>query len=268
MRSDRSSQSAANKSAVHVAIVTGASSGMGMEYAHELSKQPDVDEIWLVARRRDRLEKLAAEISCAARIICADLTSGDDIEKIDRELEKRHPSVSYLVSAAGFGKFGTWDTIPASANDAMIDLNCKAMVHITTVVLPYMGRGSHVLEIVSCSAFTPLPHLNVYASTKAFMQSYVRALRWEVRKRGICVTAVCPGWVKTEFMKHAETTGHDVRHYIGAQKPRTVVRRSILANKCHFAIATCGVGAFVLRIVGKFLPHCITMAGWEGVRRL
>ncbi len=254
--------------ATKVAIVTGASSGMGREFARQLAKSDEVEEIWLIARRRERLEELARELPCATKIMCEDLTSASDMDHIAAELSKQKPNVTYLVSAAGFGKFGTWDTIPVQDNDAMIDLNCKAMVHITTIVLPYMRRGSHVLEIVSCSAFTPLPHLNVYAASKAFMQSYVRALRWEVRGRGVCVTAVCPGWVKTEFMQTAEKTGHDVRHYLGAQKPQTVVRRSLLANKCHFAIATCGIGAFVLRILGKFIPHCITMAGWAGVRRL
>lgn len=258
----------AKNSTANVAIVTGASSGLGECYAKTLSQRSDVDEIWLIARRKQRLENLAAGLACKTRIICADLTSPSDMKSIEEMLLQRRPRVTYLVSAAGFGKIGTWESIPVKYDDAMIDLNCKAMVHLTTCVLPYMPRGSHVLEIVSCSAFTPLPHLNVYAATKAFMQSYVRALRWEVRSRGVCVTAVCPGWVKTEFIQNAESTSHDIRDFIGAQRPETVVKRSLLANRCHFAIATCGVGAFVLRVVGKFLPHCVTMAGWEGVRRL
>ena len=103
----------------------------------------------------------------------------------------------------------------------MIDLNCKAAVNLTEAVLPYMKRGGRVLEICSSAAFQPLPGLNVYAATKAFLLSYSRALRWEVAPRGIRVTAVCPGWIKTEFIDVAKDTqnGRTVRSYPFALKP-------------------------------------------------
>ena len=127
-----------------------------------------------------------------------------------------------------------------------------------------------MIELASCSAFTPLPHLNVYAASKAFVQSYTRSLRWELFGTGICATAVCPAWVRTEFVSVAQqgSGAGDIRHFPLAQKPETVVRRALRANRMHFAVACCGVPAFLLRIVGKFLPHCVTIAGWEGLRRL
>jgi short-subunit dehydrogenase len=151
----------------------------------------------------------------------------------------------------------------------MIDVNCSAAVLLTQMVIPYMARGSHVLEVVSCASFLPLPHLNVYAASKAFMQSYTRGLRWELRGTGICATAVCPFWVRTEFVEVARRTegAKDVRHFPFAQRPQTVVRRGLLANRLHLAVACCGVPALFLRVAGKFIPWCVDIAGWEILRR-
>ena len=110
----------------------------------------------------------------------------------------------------------------------MIDLNCRAAAALTAAVLPYMGRGSRVLEICSSAAFQPLPGFNVYAATKAFLLRYSRALRWEAAPRGIRVTAVCPGWIRTDFMDVARDTknGRTVRSFPFAQRPETVARRA------------------------------------------
>lgn len=189
---------------------------------------------------------------------------------MQHKLIDMHPEVLYLINAAGFGKFGDWRHI--SNNDAtnMIELNCRALVSLTRAVLPYMHRGARILQLASCAAFTPLPHMNIYAATKAFVLSYTRALRWELHGSGITVTAVCPAWVRTGFEKVARDSGasNDVAHLLFPQKASTVVTLALLANRLHFAVACCGFKAFGLRIVGKFLPHCITMAGWEALRRL
>jgi short-subunit dehydrogenase len=252
------------------ALVTGASSGIGRAFAIELAHRSDVDEIWLVARRLDRLEETARTIKVPCRCISADLSSVRGIETVCEAVRTHQPQLLYVVNAAGFGRFGTWENVPSSDADAMLDVNCKAVVDITQAAIPYMPHGSHILEVVSSAAFTPLPHMNVYAATKAFMQSYVRGLRWEVRQRGVCVTAVCPAWVKTEFAQVARKSSgsKDVHHLLFAQKPQTVARRALLGNRLHFAVVCCGLPAFLLRIVGKFIPHCITMAGWEGFRRI
>lgn len=258
------------RGAMGTALVTGASSGIGRAFVCELARQGVVDEIWLVARRLDRLEETAQSIQIPCRCISADLSTAQGVEAVCEAVRAYQPQLQYVVNAAGFGRFGTWEDVPSADADAMLDVNCKAMVDITQAALPYMPRGSHILEVVSSAAFTPLPHMNVYAATKAFMQSYVRGLRWEVRRRGICVTAVCPAWVKTEFAHVArESSGsNDVRHLLFAQKPQTVARRALVGSRLHFAVVCCGLPAFLLRIVGKFIPHCITMAGWEGIRRI
>lgn len=253
-----------------VAIITGASSGMGKEFARQIDRLNTVDEIWLIARNQQALEDTAAPLSTRTVCIPLDLTDPSAIDTMQHKLIDMHPEVLYLINAAGFGKFGDWRHI--SNNDAtnMIELNCRALVSLTRAVLPYMHRGARLLQLASCAAFTPLPHMNIYAATKAFVLSYTRALRWELHGSGITVTAICPAWVKTGFEKVARDSGasHDVAHLLFPQKASTVVSRALLANRLHFVVACCGFKAFGLRIVGKFLPHCITMASWEALRRL
>lgn len=253
-----------------IAIVTGASSGMGRTFVRAIAERCEVDEVWAIARRADRLEALAAETVVPVRALPLDLAADVSYDELGALLEREAPGVLYLVNAAGLGSIGTWKTVSQKDADAMIDVNCRALVRMTQLVLPHMVRGGHVIELASCSAFTPLPHLNVYAASKAFVQSYTRSLRWELFGTGICATAVCPAWVRTEFVSVAQqgSGAGDIRHFPLAQKPETVVRRALRANRMHFAVACCGVPAFLLRIVGKFLPHCVTIAGWEGLRRL
>ena len=152
----------------------------------------------------------------------------------------------------------------------MIDLNCKAAVNLTAAAIPHMGRGGQILEICSSASFQPLPGFNVYAATKAFLLRYSRALRWEVAARGLWVTAVCPGWIKTEFMAVARDTknGHTVRHFPFALSPETVARRALRDCKIGMAVTTCSVPSLVQRVASKFLPHCFIMACWEGARRI
>jgi len=253
-----------------IALVTGASSGLGREFAVQIDAMQVVDEIWLVARNEEALEAVAAALSTPARIIVADLTDKDDIAAIAAALGDAQPRVSYLVNAAGFGKFGDWQTISDEAADAMIDLNCRGLVDMTRAALPYMDRGSRIIEVASAAAFVPLPHMNVYAATKAFVLRYTRALRWELHGTGITATALCPTWVKTGFEATARDSagGRDVGHLFGEQSASTVVRRALCANKAHLAVACASPQSAALRLIGKIVPDCIAMAGWNILRRL
>lgn len=262
--------SATKTSPKRIAIITGASSGMGRECARAIDKTHEVDEFWLIARRSKPLEDLSGELSSPVRCLSLDITSAESRSTLTQMLEREAPHVHYLVNAAGFGKFGDFEHIANADTQAMVDLNCTALTMITQSTLPYMQRGSHIIQFASVAAFLSLPHLNVYAASKAYVLSYTRALRWELAGRGITATAVCPAWVKTEFEEVARKTDaqQDVRHLLFAQKPTTVVRRALRANKLHFAVATCGVVSLFLRVVCKFLPRCVTMLGWELIRRL
>lgn len=260
----------AQQSRKRVAIVTGASSGLGLEFARQIDRLQQVDEIWLVARKADALHEVAEQLDTPAVPVVADLTSKADIAAIKQRLSDFDPDVRYLVNAAGFGKFGDWQTISDEAVDSMIDLNCRGLVDMTHATLPYMDRGSHIVQVASAAAFVPLPHMNVYAATKAFVLRYTRALRWELHGTGITATALCPTWVKTGFEKVARESGggHDVHHLLGAQKASTVVSRALTANKLHLAVATASPQSCALRLIGKVVPSCITMAGWDIIRRI
>ncbi len=253
-----------------VAVITGASSGLGREFARQIDLLQQVDELWVNARDQKALQEVAAQLATPAQLLVADLTDKDDIAKIRAKLEAEQPQVRFLVNAAGFGKFGDWQTISDEAVDSMIDLNCRGLVDMTRACLPYMERGGRIIQVASAAAFAPLPHMNVYAATKAFVLRYTRALRWELHGTGITATALCPTWVKTGFEKVARQSGggHDVGHLLGAQKPSTVVSRALCANRAHFAVACASPQSFLLRIVGKVVPSCITMAGWDVIRRL
>ena len=253
-----------------IALVTGASSGLGREFVRQIAEQGKVEEIWAIARRRDRLEALQSISAVPIRVLALDLTRPGDMEYLRNTLQDELPDIRILVNAAGMGRMGPTVDIPAKDNDAMIDLNCRGLVDMTRAALPYMERGSRIIQVASAAAFTPLPHMNVYAATKSFVLHYTRALRWELHGTGITATALCPTWVKTGFEKVARTSGggHDVGHLLGEQTPQELVRRALCANKAHFAVACASPQSAALRLIGKVVPSCITMAGWDVLRRL
>lgn len=258
---------------MRIAIITGASSGLGREYALRADREHAYSEIWVIARRTDRLEELADECETPVRPISLDLSKPQStriLSKLLGGVEEPVFEVGLLVNAAGFGKFGTYRDITQDETDAMIDLNCRALADITQAVLPYMDRGARIMQIASCAAFQPLPGLNLYAATKAFVLSYTRALRFELRGRGIRATAVCPYWIKTEFVKVARDTqnGTTVKHPWPQLNPKHVAAWSTWVNKANYPVATCCLIGFLMRICSKIIPAPVIMWIWEGIRRI
>ena len=140
-----------------IAVVTGASSGLGREFVRQLALlDKQLDEIWVIARRRDRLEALRAHCRVPLRVLPLDLTAPGAADTLEAALKAAAPEVSILINAAGFGRMGDWQAVGRRESAAMIQLNCQAAVEVTQVCLPFMGRGSRVLEICSTSAFQPL----------------------------------------------------------------------------------------------------------------
>ena len=142
-----------------IAIVTGASSGMGREFVRQLSAYVQVDEIWAIARRQDALEALKAEAPVPVRPVVLDLLEKESFDKIRAILEAEQPDIRLLVNAAGFGKFGAYHKTSIEEDCRMIDLNCKALLVMTRLCIPYMQPGSHILELDSLSAFQPVPYI-------------------------------------------------------------------------------------------------------------
>ena len=170
---------------MRIGIVTGASSGLGWAYAKEIDKTMELDEIWLIARREARLRKLASELRARGRVLELDLTRRESFDALRELLQAERPQIEILAVNAGFGKYGRAEDMTAEETHDMIALNCWGAAETTRMCIPCMGRGSRVLEIASCAAFQPLPGMNLYAATKAFVLQYARALRRELAHRGV-----------------------------------------------------------------------------------
>lgn len=182
-----------------VTLVTGASAGLGAEFARQCVRRGD--ELVLVARRRDRLEALAAELGPKAHVIAADLGQQDAPERLFSEVAALGLEVETLINNAGFGLIGRFADLPRERQLEMIDLNIRALTDLTHLVLPAMkvrGRG-FILQVASTAAFQPGPGFGVYFATKAYVLSLAEALHQELKGTGIHVSALCPGPTRTEF---------------------------------------------------------------------
>ena len=247
-----------------IAIVTGASSGMGREFVRQLSAYVQVDEIWAVARRREALEALKVETPVPVRPVVLDLLKSESFDELRSLLEGEQPEIALLVNAAGFGKFGAYHKTTIEDDCRMIDLNCKALLVMTRLCIPYMKPGSHILELDSLSAFQPVPYITTYGATKAFVLSYSRAMNRELKCKGIRVMAMNPGWVKTEFFRHAfQSNDGEVQYFDRLYEAADVVRtglHDLYKTKKDCSIHGLPVKLQVLAV--KLVPHRFVMDIW------
>ena len=249
---------------MNIAIVTGASSGMGREFVRLLADWVRVDEIWAIARRADALEELKKETAVPVRSVSLDLLKEESFETLQAMLETEKPTISLLVNAAGFGKFGAYHKVSVADDCRMIDLNCKALVVMTRLCIPYMGPGSHILQLDSLSAFQPVPYITTYGATKAFVLSYTRAMIRELKGSGIRMMAMNPGWVKTEFFAHAmQTNTGEVQYFNILYEARDVVAtglKDLYRSKKDYSVHGLPVRNQVRAV--KLVPHSIVMNIW------
>ena len=245
-----------------IAVITGASSGMGRDFARQLCAKYSFEELWVIARRAERLEELKAELSVPVRPITLDLTKAESIEDFGSMLESEKPEVSVLVNAAGFGYFKAFTECELFGYYDMISLNDAAVVGITYKTLPYMGQGGRIFNICSVAAFQPTPYINVYAATKAFALSFTRALNVELKPRGIKALAVCPYWTKTEFFDTARTDD-TITYYQCYTESKDVVATAIKdMEKRGKDVSICGRTAKMNAFLTKLLPHKLVMKVW------
>ena len=253
-----------------IAIVTGASSGLGREFVKQISKSRALDEIWVIARRKDRLEEVRKLSKVALRPIALDLTEKSAFDVLRHALEAENPDVRFLVNAAGVGKIGLTRELTVQENDQMIDLNCRAAVDTTLTVLPYMSRGSELINICSVAGFQPLTGLNTYAATKAFLLNWTKALHHELLLSGIRVTALCPYWVKdTEFIPVAKDTGKtSINNFYFAGHAKYIVREALRASRLNLWVCSPGMVAKAERLISWVLPDCVIVPVSDPIRRL
>ncbi|MBO5106478.1 MAG: SDR family NAD(P)-dependent oxidoreductase [Clostridia bacterium] len=248
-----------------IEIITGASSGIGSELTKQLENYAEgIDEIWAIARRENLLEDLKTKTKIPLKPIALDLTDLKSIETLEQMLKVSGKEVGVLINCAGYGKFGSYADIENSAALGMIDLNCRALVGITNIALPFMKRGAKILQICSISSFQPLPLMSVYAASKVFVLNYSRALWTELKPRGITVTALCPGWVDTAFFKTATDTKNPkaVTKYTFMQTPERVVKQGLRAMQKGRMLSIVGKQNKILYVLNKILPVKLVMKTW------
>ena len=253
-----------------IAIVTGASSGLGSEFVKQISKSRALDEIWVIARRKDRLEEVRKLSKVALRPIALDLTEKSAFDVLRHALEAENPDVRFLVNAAGVGKIGLTRELTVQENDQMIDLNCRALAAMTQIVLPYMQKGAQIIEIASVAAFQPIPYINIYGATKAFVLSYARALNRELKQRKIHVLALCPFWTRTRFFDRAIQEGEEivVKNYAAMYEPEFIVKSAWRALRWKRDFCVPGWKAKLQVLCVKILPHRLVMTIWQKQQKL
>lgn len=244
-----------------IAVITGASSGIGWEFVKGIDKSEQLDEIWVIARRRERLEQVAGTVKTKVRPIVLDLTLQESFDVYKSLLEKEKPEIRALVNNSGFGVFGAFVERSLEQQLKIIDLNDKALVAMTYLSLPYMKKGDMIYNVASSSAFQPVPYQAIYGSSKVFVFNFSRALNMELKPRGIRVMAVCPHWCKTEFFETA-VTDDTIVYYNFFNTAQEVVETAIRNMKKGKDVSLAGIKIKLQRLEVKLLPHWLVMRVW------
>ena len=251
---------------MRIAVITGASSGLGREFAIQAERfYKSLDEIWVVARRAERLEELKKILKTPVRVFAGDMENYLVYRQVQNRLENQRPDIRMLVNAAGFGKIGTVEEIAredAKLQLRMIDLNCRGLTEMTCVCLPYLSKGSRILNIASGAAFCPQSGFAVYAATKAYVLSFSPGLQGEVAKRGITVTAVCPGPVNTEFFQVSGTSGSRMKEAVLCEAA-PVVRQALLDARNKKEVSVYGLPMKGAQAAAKLLPYTVVRKAME-----
>ena len=247
---------------MNIVLITGASSGMGREFARQIDKiyTDGIEEIWLVARRKARLEELADELFHKTRIFPMDLTDEKAMADLELTLNLVNPNIKLLVNASGFGIMGKFTDVYAKEHADVIRLNCEALTNVTHMALSYMRRGARIVQFASSAAFLPQPGFAVYAASKSYVLSFSRALNNELKEREISVTAVCPGPVNTEFFDIAEKNGtnyHFKKAFMASEDK--VVKKALLDAYHRKDVSVYSLSMTLFRFAAKIVPHKFIM---------
>ena len=247
---------------MNIIIITGASSGIGREFARQMDGHFDrTDEFWLVARNRPRLEELAGTMRHRTRIFAMDITGEESLEALEEAAFRHNAVVRMLINCAGYGIMGSFCEQDCGLETGMIRLNCEALTELTHRLIPYMRWGSRIIQLSSSAAFLPQPGFAVYAATKAYVLALSKALHDELRPRGIKVLAVCPGPMNTDFWTVANVPEGKSRliDKLPRVDPKEVAEGSLRAAKRGKLVYTSGFFYKVYRLLAKLLPHGFLM---------
>ena len=247
---------------MNTVIITGASAGLGREFFINACEKFEGCEFWLVARRREALAQTAAMVEGAAtRLVECDLASDEGLRSFEALLEAEQPDVKLFVNNAGFGKLGNVEDLDPYVQRAMVSLNCGSATALCAMILKYMHEGSGIINVASIASFVPNPRMTVYSSTKAYLASFSKGLREELKPRKINVLTVCPGPMRTEFLAVADITDGSSKAF--ATLPycdaRVVAKKSIDRVMKGKAYYTNRALYKFYRVLAKIVPHNLMM---------
>ena len=258
-----------NRLSKNIIIITGASSGIGQEFAYQLDAHfSNIDEFWLIGRKRERLDYVAQKLKHKTRILVMDITKEPQIERLEDTLKEYNANIRMLINSAGFGIMGDFAALSSEEQLNMVRLNCEALTHITHRCIPFMKENSRIIQMASSAAFLPQQGFAVYAATKSYVLSFSRALGEELKGRKIYVTSVCPGPVDTPFFDVAETYAKtlSIKKYtmVNAQ---SVVKQAIKDSYYKRTMSVYSVPIYTFMVLSKLLPHQLLMNINKAIRK-
>lgn len=245
-----------------IAIITGASAGLGQAFFRSVVRRyPKLDQIWLIARRADRLQQLAQNSPVPVECLPLDLTQDGSYQAISERLAAEQPRVRILINNAGLGQLDDMVDSDVATQVRMVDVNCRGLTAVTTAVLPYMPKDSFVIQVASIAAFAPNARMTVYSSTKAYVLSLARGLRMEMKNRGVNVLALCPGPMSTEFLEKADITAGKSKQFdtLPYSDPEAVADGAVVRAARGKAIYTPRAFYRFYHFVSKVLPTSLVM---------
>ena len=251
-----------------IGIVTGASSGMGKDFLHTLPDNVEVDEIWAISRDEKALKEASKDMKVKVVPLAYDLSEEKSIKEIEKKLNKEKPVVKILINAAGYGKFEKTTKVSYEDNVGMVKLNCEGLTGMCLIAIPFMEKGSKIINFASVAAFQPVPFINIYAATKAYVLSFSRSLNRELKKDGIQVMAICPYWTKTKFFDRAVTDNIIVKKYVAMYNSIDNVNRAWKDLKKGKDVSQFGFKARAQVKLCKILPHSLVMSVWMKQQKL
>ena len=247
----------------NIAIVTGASCGFGKEFVKLLVCDNSLDEIHVLARSNDKLEELKSEYGEKIKPYIIDLSDVQNIKQFGQYIKNQNVNIKILINNAGYAKFCSYDDLNIDESLNMINLNISGVVAMGLVCIPFMSKDSHILNIASQAAFQPTPYMNIYGATKSFVKNYSQALNLELKDKEIHVTAVCPGWMKTNLYERGCIGAKKaVKRFMGMVNPDIVAKKALQDAYNNKDISIYGSHVKMCTLLAKLLPEKIIMKLW------
>ncbi len=249
---------------MNIAVITGASSGLGAEFTRAIAEANSVDEIWVIARRKERLEELANELHPAVvRPLAMDLTNRNSIAALKQKLAEEYACVRILINNAGYCRCGKFEEMTEEEIEKMIDLDITAMTLVNRICIPFMTKGSYAILVGSVSSFTPVIGQAVYSAAKAYVSFHGQILHAELKKQGINVMVLSPGNMNTEMnVRGGEGEKAGCLPYLDLKKITRAALKKAASGK-RYDTPGCFYKGY--RFLSKPIPHSLLIKTTDGL---